>query len=94
MLEERTDGPPVSFAEVEIDAPDNGQLGMRYMINSIPTLLAFSRGEAQIETRVSAVRDLKDREFLKAWIEQEANRGGEGGAGGGGGGILGGLFGR
>lgn len=36
---------------------------------------------------------MKDREFLRLWIENEARRGGAGGAGGGGKGLLGGLFG-
>lgn len=72
----------VGFAEVEYDAPDAVELGMRYMITSIPTLLAFSRGEAQVETKVTRVEQLKDGAFLRAWIEKEAARGGDGGAGG------------
>src|SRR6201996_5115759 len=38
----------VSFVEVEMDSPDMGGMagiGMRYGINSIPTLLAFDRQE-------------------------------------------------
>ena len=61
-------------------------------ITSIPTLLAFSRQEPQQKTRVTSVDEMKDREFLRMWIEQEARRAGEGGAGGGGG-LFGGLFG-
>ena len=83
----------VSFVEVEMDSPDLGGLagiGMRYGITSIPTLLAFDRQEPQIETRVSRLDDLKNRQFLTRWIEKEAARRGEGGAGGG----LFGLFGR
>ena len=97
----------VGFAEVEFDAPDNGELGMRYMvwsskynrefrspckITSIPTLLAFSRQEPQIQTKVMNVNDMKNPEFLKDWIESEAARGGQGGAGGGS--ILSSFFGR
>ncbi|KAI9837129.1 MAG: hypothetical protein M1837_003125 [Sclerophora amabilis] len=89
----RESGLPVSYVEVELDAPEIGDLGMRYMITSIPTLLAFSRGEAQMETRVTAVTDLKDRGFIQRWIDREAKRKGMGGAGGGGGGLFGGLFG-
>lgn len=83
----------VSFVEVEMDSPDLGGvagLGMRYGINTIPTLLAFDRQEPQIETRVSKLEDLKNRDFLIKWIEKEAARQGQGGAGG----SLWRLFGR
>ena len=63
-------------------------------ITSLPTLMAFSRQEAQLETRTSSVNEMKDWEFLARWIEREARRGGDGGAGGGPSGWLGGLFGR
>jgi len=58
--------------------------------------LAFSRGEAQLGTRLTSVERLGDREFLRGWIREEARRGGEGGVGvggGGGGGLFGRLFG-
>lgn len=83
----------VSLAEVEMDSPDLGGIGglaLKYGINSIPTLLAFDRQEPQLETKVGRLEDLKNREFLKRWIETEAARHGRGGAGGG----LFGLFGR
>lgn len=83
----------VSFVEVEMDSPDLGGLagiGMRYGINSIPTLLAFDRQEPQLETKVFKLDDLKSREFLTKWIETEAARHGSGGAGG----RFFGLFGR
>lgn len=83
----------VSFVEVEMDSPDLGGLagvGMRYGINSIPTLLAFDRQEPQLTTKVSRLEDLKNREFLVRWIETEAKRHGSGG----GGGSFFGLFGR
>ena len=41
---------------------------------------------------ITSVDEMKDREFLRLWIEDEARRGGSGGAGGGGG-LFGGLFG-
>lgn len=75
----------VSFVEVEMDSPDLGGLagiGMRYGIRSIPTLLAFDRQEAQVETKVERLAELKDRRFLVEWIEREARRHGKGGAGG------------
>jgi len=71
----------------------NSGLGMTYMITSMPTLLAFDRGEAQNETRVTDPKKMKDREWLKDWIRTEAKRRGNGGAGGGGNGLFGGLFG-
>lgn len=83
----------ISFVEVEMDSPDLGGLagiGMRYGINSIPTMLAFDRQEPQLETKVSRLNDLKDKEFLRRWIEKEAARQGQGGAGG----SFFGLFGR
>lgn len=83
----------VSYAEVEMDAPTLGGVGgvaMRYMINSMPTLLAFDRQEPQLETKVTRLEDLKSKAFLAKWIETEAARRGQGGAGG----TLAGLFGR
>lgn len=83
----------ISFVEVEMDSPELGGVGgvaMRYMINSIPTLLAFDRQEPQNETKVSRLDDLKNKAFLTKWIETEAARQGKGGAGG----SLFSLFGR
>jgi hypothetical protein len=89
----------VSFAEVEMDSPDLGGVtgvAQRYMINKIPTLLAFDRQEPQLMTKVTKLEDLKNKEFLTKWIETEAARRGEGGAGGGGGlmGLFRSIFGR
>ncbi|KAF2395682.1 hypothetical protein EJ06DRAFT_484862 [Trichodelitschia bisporula] len=72
----------VGYVEVEFDAVTIGDLPIRYMINSIPTLLAFSRSEPQLETKVTKMDDLQNRAFLTKWLETEARRGGEGGAGG------------
>jgi hypothetical protein len=79
----------VGYAEIEMDAATLGDLGVQYRVNSIPTLLAFSRGEPQNETKVARLEDLKSKSFLEAWIREEAKRGGKGGAGG----KLFGLFG-
>lgn len=73
----------VSYAEIEIDAPTAAGLGFRYQISSVPTLLAFDREEAQVETKVTKVDELKNKDFVKKWIEREAARHGEGGSGGG-----------
>lgn len=90
----------VTFCEVEYDAPDvmAAGLGLTYMINSVPTLLSFDAGEAQVATKVADGNKLKDRAFLEEWIRTEARRhGGRGGGGGSGGaggsGLFGGLFG-
>ncbi|MCJ1405764.1 hypothetical protein MMC11_008994 [Xylographa trunciseda] len=82
----------VGFAEVEMDAPDceAEDVGGLYAITSIPTLMAFSRGEPQQLTKLTDTAELQDREFLTLWIENEARRGGAGGAGGG---FFGGIFG-
>jgi len=72
----------VGYAEVEMDAVTIGDLQTRYMINSIPTLLAFSRSEPQLKTKGTRLEDLKSKKFLTEWIENEARRGGKGGAGG------------
>jgi hypothetical protein len=77
--------------EVQIDSPLIEDVGDRYAIRGVPTLLAFSRGEPQMETRETDVRLLEDRAWLTRWIEEEARRGGKGGAGGSG--WFGGLFG-
>lgn len=90
----------VALATVEFDSPDimsgSPNLALEYMITSIPTLLSFDAGEAQIATKVADARALANREFLIEWIRAEARR--HGGRGGGGGGasssVFGGLFGK
>jgi len=64
-------------------------------ITTMPTLLAFDRQEAQLETRITKVEEMSNKKFLTEWIEREARRRGDGGAGGGtGGSIFSGLFGK
>jgi hypothetical protein len=75
---------------VQLDSPTIEDLGSQYAVRSMPTLMAFSRGEPQMETRVTDVERLRDHEWVKRWIETEAARRGEGGAGGS---WLKGLFG-
>ena len=85
----------VGYCTVEFDAPDvmAGALGLTYMINSVPTLLSFDAGEAQVATKLADGNRLKDRRFLEEWIRTEARRhGGRGGGGPGGGAAFGGLF--
>ena len=72
----------IGFAEVQFDSPTLGDLALRYRINSIPTLLSFSRGEPQIETRLNTLEQMKEKAQLWAWITDEAKRGDTGGKGG------------
>ncbi|KAL8381091.1 hypothetical protein RB595_005396 [Gaeumannomyces hyphopodioides] len=86
----------VAYAPVEFDSPDmqRANLALDYMITSVPTLLSFDAGEAQLETKVVDGRLLTDRAFLEDWVRAEALR--HGGRGGGGGlpgmSFFGGLF--
>ncbi|KAK4133404.1 hypothetical protein BT67DRAFT_382676 [Trichocladium antarcticum] len=86
----------VGYCTVEYDAPDvmTANLGLTYMINSIPTLLSFDAGEAQVQTKVTDARQLADRKFLEEWIRNEARRHGNRGGGGPGAGasLFGSLF--
>lgn len=74
----------VSLCEIEYDSQDimDSGLGLTYMISSMPTLLSFDRGEAQMVTKVTDPKLMKDREWLKEWIRTEARRRGSGGGGG------------
>ncbi|KAL9600382.1 MAG: hypothetical protein Q9219_003232 [cf. Caloplaca sp. 3 TL-2023] len=85
----------VVYAEVELDAPDIVRSGLatQYFINSIPTLLSFRAGEAALESKITSVDKMKDREFVRLWVENEARRGGDRGGEGGIGFSLKGLFG-
>jgi hypothetical protein len=58
----------------------------------MPTLLAFSRQEAQMDTKLTNPQEMKNKDHLREWLLNEARRGGR--AGGGGGGLFGGIFGR
>ncbi|EQK97746.1 Thioredoxin-like protein [Ophiocordyceps sinensis CO18] len=93
-----------------MDAPDlmgsasssYENLALTYMITTVPTLLSFDAGEAQVVSKVTDARKLADRRFLEQWIINEAKRQGSRGGGGGGGAggvgastaIFGGLFGH
>ena len=87
----------VLFCEIEYDAPDimASGLGMTYMITSMPTLLGFYQGEAQLHTEVTDPKLMKDKEWLSEWIRMEARRKGSGGGGWANGpALFGGLFGN
>ena len=72
----------------------SSDLGMTYMITSMPTLLSFDRGEAMTGTKVTDPKFLRDEQWLMEWIREEARRRGSGGGGGLGTGLFGGLFGN
>lgn len=57
----------------------------------MPTLLAFSRQEPQLGTKLSRPEQMRNKEFLRKWLIEEAIRGGR--KGGSGGGMFGGWFG-
>ncbi|KAF1966179.1 hypothetical protein BU23DRAFT_560501 [Bimuria novae-zelandiae CBS 107.79] len=95
MIEEERVGEEeggLGFAEVELDSPLIGDLGVKYMLTSMPTLLAFSRQEAQFDTRITKPELMKNKDHLREWLLSEARRGGR--TGGGGGSLFGGIFGR
>jgi hypothetical protein len=52
----------------------DSDLGMQYMITRMPTLFTFDRGEVMEQSRTKDVTKMKDKEWLKAWIEREARR--------------------
>lgn len=60
-----------------------GDLPITYRVNSMPTLLAFSRQEAQFDTRLTRPDEMKNEELLEDWLVNEASRGGRSGGGGG-----------
>lgn len=76
---------------MELDSSLIGDLATTFAVAKAPTLLAFSRGEPQLETMVTGEKELRDWKFLEEWVKVEARRGGDGGAGGG---WFGGLFGK
>jgi thiol-disulfide isomerase/thioredoxin len=75
----------LGFVEVEMDSTLIGDLPITYRITSMPTLLAFSRQEAQFDTRLVRPEEMKNKDFLREWLLKEARRGGRQGGGGGGG---------
>lgn len=75
-----------------MDAPEvmSSVLAGEYFITSIPTLLAFEKGQAQLENKVVENRELGNRAFLESWVRKEAGRERERS---GGGGLFKGIFG-
>ncbi|KNG51597.1 thioredoxin-like protein [Stemphylium lycopersici] len=73
----------LGYAEILMDSTILGDLPITYRISSMPTLLAFSRQEAQFDTRVTRPEDMRRKEFLREWLVAEVRRGGRKGGGGG-----------
>ncbi|KAF1841230.1 uncharacterized protein K460DRAFT_257208, partial [Cucurbitaria berberidis CBS 394.84] len=71
----------LGFVEVLLDSTLIGDLGVQFRISSMPTLLAFSRQEAQFDTRLTKPEDMRNKEFLREWLLTEARRGGRKGGG-------------
>lgn len=57
-----------------MDAPEVMKAGLaeEYFVTSIPTLLAFRRGRAQLERKVVGEIELEDIAFLEGWVREEA----------------------
>lgn len=68
----------------------NSGLAGEYSITSIPTLLAFREGQAQVKDKVVGNTQLENRAILEGWVREAARRGGEKR----GGGLFEGMFGR
>jgi hypothetical protein len=62
---------------------DTGCQANVHQISSMPTLLAFSRQEAQFDTRLTRPEDMRNKDFMREWLLKEAQRGGRMGGGGG-----------
>lgn len=73
----------LGFVEVQMDSTLIEDLPVKYRISSMPTLLAFSRQEAQFESRLTRPEDMRNKEVLSEWLLNEARRGGRQGGGGG-----------
>ncbi|KAL5113320.1 hypothetical protein ACEQ8H_008815 [Pleosporales sp. CAS-2024a] len=73
----------LGYAEVEMDSTLIEDLPVRFRISSMPTLLAFSRQEAQFDTKLVKPEDMRSQDFLREWLLTEARRGGRIGGGGG-----------
>ncbi|KAH8728621.1 hypothetical protein GQ44DRAFT_26141 [Phaeosphaeriaceae sp. PMI808] len=89
MLEEEKIGQReggLGFVEVEMDSTLIGDLPVVCRVSSMPTLLAFSRQEAQFDTRLAKPDEMRNKYFLREWLLNEARRGGR--AGGRDGGIF------
>ncbi|RYN39039.1 hypothetical protein AA0112_g4015 [Alternaria arborescens] len=73
----------LGFVEVMMDSTLIEDLPIKYRISSMPTLLAFSRQEAQFDTRLTRPEEMRNKDFLREWLVREAQRGGRMGGGGG-----------
>ncbi|KAF1919550.1 hypothetical protein BDU57DRAFT_427631, partial [Ampelomyces quisqualis] len=71
----------LGYVEVEMDSTLIGDLPVVYRVSSMPTLLAFSRQEAQFDTRMARPDEMRNEGILREWLVNEATRGGRKGGG-------------
>ncbi|KAH7350336.1 hypothetical protein BKA66DRAFT_389900, partial [Pyrenochaeta sp. MPI-SDFR-AT-0127] len=71
----------IGFVEVQMDSTLIENLPITYRITSIPTLLAFSRQEAQFDTKLTRPDEMRNKDLLREWLLNEARRGGRMGGG-------------
>ena len=62
----------VSAVEVEIDEADCAELGLRYQIRTIPTLMTFRRS---IRQKDALTGSQITRASLKSWLQDVAEQG-------------------
>ncbi|CAG5163609.1 uncharacterized protein ALTATR162_LOCUS6506 [Alternaria atra] len=58
----------LGFVEVLMDSTLIEDLPIKYRISSMPTLLAFSRQEAQFDTRLTRPEEMRNKDFLREWL--------------------------
>lgn len=73
----------VALCTIEYDSPDimREGFGHRYVISSVPTVMAFDEMGPRMSTRLMDPAKMTDEEFLAGWIREEAKRMGGGGSG-------------
>ncbi|CUS14068.1 unnamed protein product [Tuber aestivum] len=84
----------IGLVEVELDAPgDIRELGLRYSIRKVPTVMVFVRGESVGEWRAEGGDERMKGKVLERFVEEVGREGSNKGWGSGGGGFWGSLFG-
>jgi len=77
LVEDRDEGGKgavLGFTEVAIDLPDTRILQERYMITTVPTIIAFHRNQV-IFKRLAGAGDVKKRDVLEAWLDEVVKEG-------------------
>ena len=75
----------VGLCTIEYDSPDimKEGFGHKYVISSVPTIMAFDGQGARLSTRLMDPAKMTDKTFLASWIREEARRMGGGSVGSG-----------